>query len=209
MQQALSVLLNGLSLDAHDTVISLGDYVDRGPDTHGVLEQLLGLERRCHFLPLSAIMNGCCSACSTAPWTRGCGGTTAVPKHWPATAVGWPRSPTDTWSSSASATASSKQTPTSSGAHQLYDANAALDEQPERFLLWTHIFDGSSRTARVGKDGVLGHTPQLDGRVLDVGHLVCIDTCCFANGWLTALDVVSGTFWQANEEGAMRTGVLR
>jgi serine/threonine protein phosphatase 1 len=60
-----------------------------------------------------------------------------------------------------------------------------------------------------GKTAVVGHTPQLDGRVLDLGHLVCIDTCCFANGWLTALEVGSGTFWQANEEGAMRTGVLR
>jgi len=39
--------------------------------------------------------------------------------------------------------------------------------------------------------------------------LVCIDTCCFANGWLTALDVASGTFWQANEDGSVRTGVLR
>ena len=93
--------------------------------------------------------------------------------------------------------------------HANYDANAALDEQPERSCCRRTRSTVRPVPHVSGKTAVVGHTPQLDGRVLDLGHLVCIDTCCFANGWLTALDVVSGTFWQANEEGAMRTGVLR
>ena len=51
-----------------------------------------------------------------------------------------------------------------------------------------------------GKTAVLGHTPQLDGRVLDGGHVVCIDTGCGYGGVLTAMDVGTGRIWQVGQE---------
>jgi serine/threonine protein phosphatase 1 len=54
----------------------------------------------------------------------------------------------------------------------------------------------------------VGHTPQKTGEVLDIGHLVCIDTHCHGGEWLTALDVGSGHWWQANERGEVREGRL-
>jgi len=47
----------------------------------------------------------------------------------------------------------------------------------------------------------VGHTPQIDGRVLNLGHLVCIDTGCGFGGLLTAFDVGTGQVWQVDEEG--------
>ena len=35
-----------------DTVIMLGDYVDRGPDSKGVLDYLIGLQSRCQLVSL-------------------------------------------------------------------------------------------------------------------------------------------------------------
>ena len=35
-----------------NVLIFLGDYVDRGPDSKGVLDQLIGLKGRCHLVPL-------------------------------------------------------------------------------------------------------------------------------------------------------------
>ena len=35
-----------------DTVVLLGDYVDRGPDSRGVLERLIGLQSVCRLIPL-------------------------------------------------------------------------------------------------------------------------------------------------------------
>ena len=58
------------------------------------------------------------------------------------------------------------------------------------------------------KTAVLGHTPQMDGEVLDLGHLKVIDTYCYGDQWLTALDVDSGKIWQANERGEDRTDQL-
>ena len=48
-----------------------------------------------------------------------------------------------------------------------------------------------------GKTVICGHTVQK--KVLDLGHLICIDTGCgvWPGGRLTAIDLNSGTIWQA------------
>jgi len=47
-----------------------------------------------------------------------------------------------------------------------------------------------------GRTAVVGHTPQPE--VLDLGHLICLDTGCAYGGKLTAMDMGSGTLWQAS-----------
>jgi len=44
----LNALLNKLNIQPTDTVICLGDYVDRGPNTYGVIERLLELKKQCN-----------------------------------------------------------------------------------------------------------------------------------------------------------------
>ena len=39
-------MLEELALQKDDQVVTLGDYVDRGPDTRGVINILLELEKR-------------------------------------------------------------------------------------------------------------------------------------------------------------------
>jgi serine/threonine protein phosphatase 1 len=75
-------------------------------------------------------------------------------------------------------------------------------------LRWKSLDDEMPRPHYTGKVAVVGHTPQKYGEILDRGHLVCIDTFCHGGGWLTALDVRSRHWWQANEKGEMRQGML-
>jgi serine/threonine protein phosphatase 1 len=42
-RRELDILLRGLGVAAGDTVVFLGDYVDRGPDVRGVIERLIEL----------------------------------------------------------------------------------------------------------------------------------------------------------------------
>ena len=49
---ALEALLAIVAPAPDDIVITLGDYVDRGPDSKGVLERLLRLEAYAHLIPL-------------------------------------------------------------------------------------------------------------------------------------------------------------
>ena len=55
-----------------------------------------------------------------------------------------------------------------------------------------------------GKRAILVHSSQKSGEILDLGHLVCIDTYCYGGGWLTALEVRTDQVWQADREGKLR-----
>ena len=72
------------------------------------------------------------------------------------------------------------------------------------WLRWESLRDGIPDPHVSGKTAIVGHTSQKDGEILDLGHLVCIDTFCYGGGWLTALDVHTGEVWQANREGDLR-----
>jgi serine/threonine protein phosphatase 1 len=43
----LNTLLDKLDIQSTDTIVFLGDYVDRGPDSYGVIERLIKLREEC------------------------------------------------------------------------------------------------------------------------------------------------------------------
>jgi serine/threonine protein phosphatase 1 len=49
---ALSVLVRAIDPSVLDALVLLGDYIDRGPDSWGVLEQVIALAERCTVVPL-------------------------------------------------------------------------------------------------------------------------------------------------------------
>jgi serine/threonine protein phosphatase 1 len=53
---------------------------------------------------------------------------------------------------------------------------------------------------------VCGHTPQRDGKPLNLGHTICLDTWVYSEGWLTCWDIISDKVWQTNQDGALRIG---
>lgn len=49
---ALRALLEQIKPQSTDTIVMLGDCVDRGPDSRGVIETLLELRGRCELVPI-------------------------------------------------------------------------------------------------------------------------------------------------------------
>ena len=49
---ALAALINAIDLQPDDTLVTLGDYVDKGLDSKGVINRLLELETRCELISL-------------------------------------------------------------------------------------------------------------------------------------------------------------
>src|SRR4051812_8009821 len=49
---ALGALLDAIEPRPEDTIVTLGDYIDRGPDSRGALDLLIDLGRRCRLVPL-------------------------------------------------------------------------------------------------------------------------------------------------------------
>jgi len=50
--RSLTTLLEAVDPQADDVLVPLGDYIDRGPDSRGVLDQLIALGQRGQVRPL-------------------------------------------------------------------------------------------------------------------------------------------------------------
>jgi serine/threonine protein phosphatase 1 len=201
--QALAILLEAVAPTSDDTLVLLGDYVDRGPDSNGVLEELTALRNRCQLVPLLgnheimmlSVRNG---DMPSVFWERYGGFETLVSyngslkgvseHHWEFLRL----------------CRRHHETETHIFMHANYIADRDMTDQPEQTLFWTHITSVVPPPHHSGKIAVVGHTPLFGGEILDLGHLKCIDTCCFGGGWLTAYEVHTGQKWQANQNGQLR-----
>ncbi len=50
--KALRTLIETIQPNEEDEVIFLGDYIDRGPNSRDVVQQILELQQRCKVIPL-------------------------------------------------------------------------------------------------------------------------------------------------------------
>jgi len=89
--------------------------------------------------------------------------------------------------------------------HASLDSETELSDQFDNTLFWGDF--SSIGPHESGKSVVCGHTLQKDGIPKAVGHATCIDTWAYG-GWLTCLDVKSGRYWQANQDGETRSDWL-
>ena len=88
--------------------------------------------------------------------------------------------------------------------HGTYDPALPMERQRSETLLWDKIRPTPPGPHCSGKTVIVGHTAQRSGNILDLGHLKCIDTCCYGDGFLTALEVQTGQIWQADKTGKER-----
>lgn len=85
-----------------------------------------------------------------------------------------------------------------------------MHQQPGQALHWLRFHELEPH--RSGKTIVCGHTPQPGGSIGVLSRRICIDSGSGTipdRGCLTCLDLYSGTFWQANEDGPMSKGQIR
>jgi serine/threonine protein phosphatase 1 len=200
---ALFTLLNLIEPTAKDTIILLGDYVDRGPDSAGVVDMLTDLVSNCNLIPLlgnhEIMMAQAFDNRSDYDFWRQNGGQATlnsyggllsnVPVHHQMFFNHCVRY---------------YETETHIFTHASYNPALPLEKQRDESLFWEHILDDVPAPHRSGKIAVVGHTPQERGAIRDLGHIKMIDTFCYGDGWLTAFDVNAETGWQARNTGEHR-----
>jgi serine/threonine protein phosphatase 1 len=203
--RALEVLLEAISPDKSDTVIPLGDVVDRGPDSRQVIEILLALRDSCHLKPVlgnheEMLLGVLLRNAPPHTWIQ-CGGTATLDSYG---FVGdlsvFPQEHVDFLNSFAD----SVETATHFFVHANYDSQLPISEQVSRTLRWLSLESKIPPPHFTGKIAVVGHTPDKSGEIFSLRHLKCIDTYCHGGGWLTALDVTTGKVWQASNSGEIR-----
>lgn len=200
---ALAALVQAIDPQPDDTIITLGDYVDRGIDSKGVLDQLIVLADRCRLVPIlgnhDEMMLRSRDGKDDFRFWLNCRGDAALDSYGstgrldliPAAHFRF-----------LERCLSLHETVSHFFVHANYRPDLPLDQQDDHTLRWLSLRDFVPGPHYSGRIAVLGHTPQPD--VLDMGHLVCIDTGCCNGGWLTALDVGSGEKWQVDERGRGR-----
>lgn len=195
----LNLLLEFLNLQPEDTLITLGDYVDRGPDSRGVLEKLINLE--CNLISIlgnhdEAMLNAKNGRSDYNFWLK-IGGDKAIKsynndianipyEHWKFLKNCLPFYETDTHIFT----------------HANYYSSRNMSDCDGETLRWESFEPTTSEPHFSGKTIILGHTVQPNRNILDLGYVKVIDTGVYwTKGCLTALDIDTNEIFQFNSFG--------
>jgi serine/threonine protein phosphatase 1 len=211
--RSLAALLAAVAPAPEDRVVTLGDYVDRGPDSRGVLEALLALRATGRLVAVRGnheqmMLDARLGGEALRLWLA-CGGAQTLASYGAAGSGldALDAVPERHWTFLEDALVDSLESERHFFVHANAYADVPLADQPPYVLLWEKLYEPCDHVS--GKVMVCGHTPQRNGLPRHLGTTICIDTGAHgAAGWLTCLDVGSGRYWQANERGRVRTGVL-
>jgi serine/threonine protein phosphatase 1 len=201
---AFQALVDAIDPKPDDTIIPLGDFVDRGIDSRGVLDQLIELRDRCNLVPIlgnhDQMMLHARDGRSDFQFWLNCGGDTALDSYGSTSKLNLiPQSHFRFLESCHSY----YETDTHFFVHANFNPDVPLDQLDDHTLRWLSLRDYVPPKLHCsGKIAVMGHTPQAE--ILDLGHLICLDTGCCNGGWLTAWEVNIKQCWQVNEKGQHR-----
>ncbi len=207
--RALETLIDFVGLRSDDTIVFLGDYIDRGPGSAAVLDFVIDLMKTNKVIPLRGnheimMLDSREKKSWLHAWLRYGGAETlasysdTVNPEEPLTVV--PQAHMDFLENGLLAY---YECDTHFFVHANADADKPLEEQPDSSLYWRRYRDPERHCS--DKIMVCGHTIQESGEPANNGDAICIDTWAFGEGWLSCLDVASETVWQANEAGETRT----
>jgi serine/threonine protein phosphatase 1 len=212
--RAFTTLLAAVAPRPTDLIVTLGDYVDRGPDSRGVLDELIRLHRTSRLIALRGnhdqMMQEARDRTVDDRWMwLSCGGRQTLASYGLSSDedADLDQIPESHWQFLDDVCVDWYETERHFFVHASVHPEVPLADQPTYMLLWEKLYEPVIHVS--GKVMVCGHTKQNNGVPLDLGPTVCIDTGAYANnGWLTCLDVLARRYWQANQRGELRTGVL-
>jgi serine/threonine protein phosphatase 1 len=204
--KALDAILGSIDPQPDDMIVTLGDYVDRGPDSRGVVDRLIALADQCSLVPilgnhddvlLQARYQGHLSSFLSM------GGLSTLASYGASSPPDLTLIPDEHYAFLETCV-DFFETETHIFLHATYLPHLPMSQQPGLALRWESLRDCIPDPHHSGKTVIVGHTSQKSGEILDLGHIKCIDTRCYGGGWLTALDVHAGWLWQADQDGRLR-----
>ncbi len=192
--EALRHLVEWVDPSAEDTVVALGDYIDRGPDSRGVISYLQDLADGINLVALKGnhelILEEAIGSEVGLDWWKGVGGLETLASY----GVKLPDLISRSHLEFIRDCLPYYETENHLFVHGGVKAKKKISKHRLDELCWLRVH--TARAHCSGKSVICGHTPQRDGLPLDLGHTVCIDTWACNKGWLTCLEVETGHYWQ-------------
>ncbi len=205
----LDALLLAIEPTPDDHLVFLGDYVDRGPDSAGVMNRLITLSKNLKITTIMGnheqmMLESRNDIDRLTEWLLNGGDATLF--SYGGKRGNFSHVPAEHWHFLERNLVPYLETKTHIFVHANAHPDLHMREQTDYMLRWERCDQSSRHMSR--KIIVCGHTPQRSKRPLVRDHLICIDTIAFHGGFLTALDVTTGTVWQAAAEGPVSTAQL-
>jgi serine/threonine protein phosphatase 1 len=208
----LDRLLAAVQPTAEDTLVFLGDYVDRGPDSRGAVERLIKLNEafKCVFLRGNheLMMTRARTDKSERRMWMQVGGAQTLGSYGttPGRSGTLEDVPEAHWRFLEKTCVDYFETDTHIFVHANLIADVPLNEQKEEALFWDFLDAPVAHMS--GKTIVCGHSSQKSGQILNYGTAICIDTFAYGGGNLTCLNVMTGEYWQIDILGRVMEGRL-
>ena len=231
---ALSRLLERIDPGKDDTIVTLGDYIDRGPDSAGVLAALLELEKTCRLAALRGNHEDILLEVLRQEERPSESSQSSARKgflHFFRQNKERPRFTLEDWLSYGGRQTLSSydiferkvsllpkehldfirrtrlyfETERYIFTHAAYVPELPLSDQPKDALLFYKLQLGIPAEHCSSRRAYVGHSAQHTGEILDAGHLVCLDTYLYGGGWLTAMEPDTGKILQVDSSGRFRS----
>ena len=207
----LDDLLKWVAPTRDDVVVTLGDYVDRGPDTRGVLNRLIEIKQQLNLICLRGnheemMVEAARGGKAEKKMWMGVGGIQTLGSY----GISQGRSgsledvPREHWDFLENDLVNYYESELFVFVHATVICDLPMEEQPNYALFWEFLPDAMRHYSR--KTVVCGHTSQKSGEPKVVPGAVCLDTYAYGSGWLTCLDAISGRYWQTDMLGRKREG---
>jgi len=196
---ALNALIELIDLAPKDTLVFLGDYIDRGPQSAEVIQRIIDLSKRYNVVAIRGNHEEMMLQAMENEWYfntwMGSGGDIAL-ESYGGRMDRIPQSHIDFLEELKLVHEMEKHF----FIHASFTPNRELSDPLPHDALWGSL-EKVNHFHFSGKVAVVGHTPQENHKILDRGFIKCIDTGCGFDGLLTAYDVDQETIWQVTQEG--------
>ncbi len=208
---SFETILNNVPFNQGDTIVFMGDYIDRGPFSKEVIDSILSLKSDYHIVPLLGnhelmMLQARDNNENLRFWLR-CGGVQTLNSFKAGDIGSWMKDIEPQYWDFLEGTYLFYETRDFIFAHGCIDPELPMKEQDPNVILWDVVDENIKHSS--GKTFIAGHTAQTNGKVRVFDNTILIDSFSFGeNGWLTCLDCHHKIAYQANEQGEFRKETL-
>lgn len=196
---ALRGLLSIIEPSHADVIVTLGDYVNRGPDSRDVVECLIELQDRCTLIPILGNHDEMLLDARKDRYAYDrfvfSGGEETVQSYGSQRLNGIPDSHWEFLDSCHDY----HVTDGFAFTHANFCSYTPIERQLSSVLRWTGVDEMEICKHKSGRTAIVGHS--AGDQIRDFESCVCIDTGCGFGGVLTAYEPATKKHWQVTEAG--------